>query len=553
MPDLLKRVMTVATQRLDYQVYQDALMLLTNKLKNVNRDLEKDIVREAVDNAKTLCEILNDEVPKVSDLDDMRRFYRLHRELLKLISPYDFDSFCIFLEWNRDPERKFYLPRRKQLKPLAEAMQRLYDDELDLLCISLAPGVGKTTLAEFFIIWWGGNDCINPILVGSHSNSFLEGMYGEVLRIMDKNGEYLYHEVFPQSLVVHTNAKNMMIDLGVVQRFSTLEFTSVGSGNAGRVRCKNLLYCDDLVSGIEEAMSKERLDSLWDKYTTDLRQRKLGNKCKELHIATRWSLYDPIGRLEDAYGNDERALFIKEPVLDENDESRFDYPYGLGHTTEAMHRQREMMDDASWRALYMNEPIEREGQLFAPMEVRRYFELPDREPDAIVAVCDTKDRGTDFCVQPVGYIYGDDIYIDNVVCDDGKPEVVEERLAQALKLNKVQMARYESNSAGGKIAEKVQARVKELEGITKITTKYTTANKETKIIVNSPYIKEHFLFKDDTVIGHDKEYRNFLKFLFSYTLKGKNKHDDVPDALSQLSEFIQSMAAREVTVFRRPF
>ena len=116
------------------------------------------------------------------------------------------------------------------------------------------------------------------------------------------------------------------------------------------------------------------------------------------------------------------------------------------------------MDDASWRALYQNQPIEREGQLYNEDELRRYFELPNREPDAILSVCDTKDKGTDYCVMPIAYQYGNDFYIEDAVCDNSNPEIVEVRLVAKLIQHKLQMSRFESNSAGGKIAEKVQKR-----------------------------------------------------------------------------------------------
>ena len=191
--------------------------------------------------------------------------------------------------------------------------------------------------------------------------------------------------------------------------------------------------------------------------------------------------------------------------------------------------------------------------MFREDELRRYFELPDREPDAIISVCDTKDRGKDFCVMPIAYQYGQDYYIEQIICDNSNPEVVETRLTMALLANKVQMSRFESNSAGGRVAQKVQEMVKSKGGFTKITTKYTTANKETKIIVNSPFVKEHCLFKDDSVIKGDKEYRRALNFLCSYTMAGKNKFDDTPDAFAQLAEFIQSLEGSKVEIFKRPF
>ena len=522
--------------------------------KDVCRDLLKEDVPSAVEWLTKLSKELEKTIldNRWSD-DDIRTLFGLHKKVLLLAAPYHFESYLLYLEQNREPEKKFYPPRRKVLSQVVDALQDLADDKLDLLAISLPPGSGKTTLAIFYLTWLAGRFPDEPMLTGSHSNSFVRGVYDECLRILDPNGEYLWHEVFPGVSVSNTNAKDCRIDIGKRKRFETLEFTSIGTGNAGLYRASRLLYCDDLVSGIEVALSKERLDKLWETYTTDLRQRKIGDHCKELHIATRWSVHDVIGRLENDYGDGDRAKFIVIPALDDNDESNFDYAYGVGFNTKFYHEQREIMEDASWRALYMNQPIEREGLLYAENELRRYFELPDGEPDAILSVCDTKDRGKDYCAMPIVYQYGNDYYVEKIICDNSNPEIVETRLVMELITHKVQLSRFESNSAGGRVAQKVQEQIKAKGGKTKITTKYTTSNKETKIIVNSPFIKERCLFKDDTVIGNDKEYRRAMQFLCSYTMSGKNKHDDIPDAFAQLSEFIQSLVGNKIEVFKRPF
>lgn len=501
---------------------------------------------------KLLSEDLERIVPSLSDAKEMYKFFDLHKRVLLAAAPHDFDSYLLYVEWNREPDKKFYPPRRKVLKQVVDALQELADDKLDLLTVSLPPGSGKTTLAIFYLTWLAGRLPNEPMLTGSHSNAFIRGVYDECLRILAKDGDYLWHDVFPALKVSNTNAKDCRIDIDKRQRFETLEFTSIGTGNAGLYRAATLLYCDDLVSGIEVALSKERLDKLWETYTTDLRQRKIGDHCKELHIATRWSVHDVIGRLEREYANSDRAKFIVVPALDENDESNFDYAYGVGFNTRFYHEQRNIMDDVSWRALYMNQPIERDGILYQKDELRRYFDLPDGEPDAIIAVCDTKDRGADYCCMPIAYQYGQNFFIEDILCDNSKPEIVDARLVEILLKHKVKLARFESNSAGGRVAQAVQAQVKKKGGITHITTKFTTTNKDTKIIVNSPYVKEHFLFKDDTAFPN-KDYKRAMDMLCSYTMMGKNRHDDVPDAFSQLSEFIQSMQSGTVEVFKRPW
>ena len=545
MEQLLSKILEKSKKTHKIQAYTD--------LKDMCRECMKTDANLATKYLLVLSDELEERIGQADSLEELKELYSLHRKVVFLGAEQSFHLYMLAVEWNREPEKKFYPPRRKVLKQVVDALQELEDDKLDLLSISLPPGSGKTTLAIFYLTWLAGKHPDEPMLTGSHSNSFVKGVYDECLRICDPQGEYLWYEVFPSVSISNTNAKDCRIDFGKRKRFETLEFTSIGTGNAGLYRASRLLYCDDLVSGIEVALSKERLDKLWETYTTDLRQRKIGDHCKELHIATRWSVHDVIGRLESDYGDSNRAKFIVIPALDENDESNFEYAYGVGFNTKFYHEQRAIMEDASWRALYMNQPIEREGLLYQADELRRYFELPDGEPDAIFSVCDTKDRGTDYCGMPIVYKYGEDYYVEKIICDNSNPEVVETRLVMALLEHKVQMSRFESNSAGGRVAQKVQEQVKAKGGITKITTKYTTANKETKIIVNSPWIKEHCLFKDDSVITGDKEYKRALGFLCSYTMSGKNKHDDIPDVFAQLSEFVQSFVGTKVEVFKRPF
>ena len=544
MEKLLQAIYKVAQKKPDTGAFQDML--------DICREASKTDVALSLKYGRLLSEELSRVIPR-TDGELITKLYQQHRNTLRFLAPNDFDSYIQFMEWERDPKKKFYVPRRPVLKTAVKGLQDLEDDVFDILGISMPPGTGKTTLALFYLTWIGGKYSDEPTLTGSHSNAFIRGAYDECLRMMDKDGEYLWREVFPTVSISNTNAKDCRIDIGNRKRFETLEFTSIGTGNAGLYRAARLLYCDDLVSGIEVAMSKERLDKLWEIYTTDLRQRKIGDHCKELHIATRWSVHDVIGRLEREYIDSDRAKFIVIPALDENDESNFDYAYGVGFSTRFYHEQRNIMDDVSWRALYMNEPIEREGLVYSEDELRRYFELPSEDADAIIGICDTKDKGADYAFLPVAYVYGQDYYIDDCVCDNGLPNIVDVRLVDILVRDKVQACQFESNSAGRRVAEKIQSEVKNRGGNTNITTKFTTANKETKIIVNSAWVKEHCLFKDSSMYKKNSDYGKMMEMLCSYTVVGKNKHDDVPDGMAMLAEYAQSLTSTKVEVFRRPW
>lgn len=539
----------------DPAVYRDAVAILYD---SVQRETDTDILGHLHAENKALRKDIGAAVRRSENVRAVEILNDTYYKSLLMDARVDFDAYCQYIERDREPKRRFYLPRRKILRPVAEDLQKLATGELNLLSISLPPGVGKSTLALFFITWLGGLHPEKAILTFSHDGGIVKGFYGEVLRIIGKDSdEYLYRDVFPvtESPLVRTDAKELRIDLGKSKRFETFQFTSVGAGNAGKYRASELLYCDDLCSGIEEALSKERMDKLWRTYNTDIRQRTSGDP-PELHIATRWSVWDVIGRLErnamDFPTGKEK--FIAIPALNENDESNFDYTMIEDRfTTARYHALRDTMDDTDWRALYMNQPIEREGQLYHPDELRRYFDLPDRQPDGIVAVCDTKDRGSDYASMPIMFLYGNDVYVEDFVCDNGDPGVVEERLAVALKDYKVQQAQFESNSAGGKVAEKVQNRVLEMGGKTKITTKFTTANKETKIVVNAPQVKARFLFKDSSLYRPNSDYGKAMSMMTTYTMAGKNKHDDVVDSLAMAVLYLESLVGGRVEVMKRPF
>jgi len=489
----------------------------------------------------------------VSPSDMLDLYYKTHL----FDAPYNFDSFCLYIEKDRDVKKRFYLPRRKQLKVLVDSIQDFEDGKLDILGISLPPGVGKTTLAEFGLAWTSGKHPFLPNLIGSHNNDFLSGMYSEMLRIFDLKGEYRWGDVFPGLKVIATNAKTMQIGIGYEKvddmRFRTLSFTSIGAGNAGKVRAMNWLYVDDLVRGAEQALSRERMDKLWQMYYTDLQQRMLGDKARQLVIGTRWSVADHIGRLEALNEGNDRARFINLPVADADGHSLFDYPYGLGYTDKAIQDLRDTWDEISFNAIYYGKPVEREGILYEPAELNRYFTLPDKEPDSILAICDTKEQGSDYCACPVFYQYGSEFYLDTIVFDNGKVEVIEERVARLLFDRKVRVCRIESNRGGTIFAQNVEKRLKELGGMTSITTRWTQSNKDTRIQTSSSIVKRHIWFKDESLYVKDREYRDAMRQLCSYSMVGRNKHDDFADVLSLFVDWQMSDRRNVATILKRPF
>jgi hypothetical protein len=296
----------------------------------------------------------------------------------------------------------------------------------------------------------------------------------------------------------------------------------VGAKNSGKVRCNRYLYCDDLIGGIEEAMNKSRLDNLWNVYSVDARQRKLNEQVKEIHIATRWSVYDVIGRLKLLFEGNERAKFIAIPDLDpETGESNFNYKYN-GMSKEFFESQALVMDDISYRCLYKNEPIEREGLLFPEEKIRRYLNLPHGEPEIITGQCDTKGKGTDYFVLPVLHKYGSDWYCVDCVCDNGADyEVQYENAANMIVDNKVQSCEFESNAGGDRVSLEVNKRVEEKGWICNITDEPTEKNKEAKIFQCSNWVLKNIIFKDSSLYTPKEPYGVMMSLLKQYSVSGK--------------------------------
>lgn len=477
---------------------------------------------------------------------DLRLFEARNRQL---------DSYLLYLEKNRDPKEKFYQPKRKHFYRMGiiQALQQMLDDELDILTISLPPGTQKTTCEKFFlsgVIGWFPS-VFN--LFFSHSSDITRMFYDGVLNIVSDDLEYTWKEIFPDLTPNQQNAKMQQFNVGKYKPFPSVQCTTAGSENAGKVRCNGYLLVDDLIGKLEEALNKNTLDKLWGIYSVDARQRKMDG-CKEIHIATRWSVHDVIGRLQVLYEGNARCKFIAFPDIDPvTGKSNFDYDYN-GFSVEFFHDQELAMDDISYRCLYKNDPIEREGLLYHEDELRRYYSLPAEEPDAIIGVCDTKSKGIDYMVLPVMYKYGEDYYLVDCICDDSSDfGVQKERLSNILLDHNVQQCEFESNAGGDRLANDVADIVGKNGGRCNVTTKATETNKETRIIVNSDWVKKNVLFKDMDSYTKKSDYGRFMSFLTSYSVAGKNKHDDVPDCMANFALFVtRSLYRRKTRIMKSP-
>lgn len=471
------------------------------------------------------------------------------------------DSYFQYIEKKREPKDRFYMPRRKQLIKigLVDALQGMIDDKYDILCVSLVPGAGKSTIEKFFhsaVAGWFPKDYS---LFYSHSGDITRMYYDGVYDIVANDDDYAWHDIFPNLSVTSTNAKMEQFNIGKYKPFPSVQCTSVGSKNAGKVRASKFLLVDDMIGGIEEALNPTILDKLWDKYAVDARQRKTqdtdGKPCKEIHIATRWSVHDVIGRIQNMYIGNPRVKTISVPDVDPTTgESNFDYEYG-GFTKEFFADQQLLMDEISYRCLYKQEPIEREGLLFPDDKIRRYFNLPHGEPEIITAQCDTKGKGTDYFVMPILQKYGEDYYCVDCVCDNTADyEMQYENASNTLVNNQVQECEFERNAGGDRVAMEVNKRVENKGWICNITDVPTETNKEARIFQCSNWILQHIIFKDQSLYKPNEPYGVMVSLLKRYSVTGKKQLDDVPDVFSNFAlRMTQGSRIAKVEAVHNPF
>lgn len=540
--NLLKSDMTLI------QNQKDSLNLLLNMKKDLSFD-DKQVKKYAMKVSKYTHQMADYMAGKTGSgaFNDM-----YYKALMFEAKNQQVDSGLLYLERYRIPKERFYEPRREVFLKhnIIQSLQDMMDDELDIFCLSVPPGCGKSTLEDFFLSLVGGWFPNDFNLSSAHSSILTRSLYDGVLEIINDPVEYAWHELFPTIKIQGTNAKETTVNLERNGRFKTWTFRSIDGSLTGATRCNRFLTADDLVSGIEEALNKGRLETLWTKVTNDLRSRRLDG-CKEFYIATRWSVHDPIGKLQQLYAGNPRARFIAIPALNEDGESNFQFAVN-GFSTKYFLDMKETMDEISFNCLFQQKPVEREGLLLPPDELRRFYLnkdqvpekqneftiMPTRDPDAIWGVCDTKDKGTDYESLPIAYQFGEDFYIPDVVFDDNTDyATLDRKTADILIRHQPHKVRFESNQAGGRIADNIEKMIKG-KCRTIIDTKYTTANKETKILVNSDWIKKHCLFLEPALYKPKSDYGLFMGNVTTYTTKAKMPHDDGIDSLAMLAEYV---------------
>lgn len=486
-------------------------------------------------------------------------FYDLYDKTLLFDAPHDFDAFLRYVEGAQSSEKKFYAPRRKYLLPVVKAYQEVLNGDLKLLTLSLPKRAGKSQLGINFANFISGRNPNRSTLMEGTGDDLVKSFYLGCLEYLQTPNDYRYYDIFPEAELVQTNADSKFINLKDKSRFPTIMCRSIDARQVGLSEATNVLYLDDCVAGRDEAKNRVLLDQKWEVISGDIIGRAIEGT-PIIATGTRYSLYDPIGRLQEEARKQHwpwKAIEIPalDPVTDESNYEYYNPKIGrMVFTTAFFREQREMLSAEQFESEFQQQPFEAKGLLFPEGDLNRYFQLPaDKDPDAIIAVCDTAEGGGDSVMMPIAYIYGDDVFIEDVVFDNSKPEVTKPQCAKKLFQHKVSVATFESNNAGTYYSRDVESILKGLGGKCSIRQKRTISNKQTRIEMASDGIMKHFWFKDRSLYAPSSQYALMLKELTTYTRTGKVPHDDSPDGLAMLENEVRNLAGNSVRIFARPY
>jgi hypothetical protein len=516
--------------------------------------------RELIDMAKNSSKQLIGIDPKRASAVN----YHVHKAYL-LLAPYSFQHFLVCMEWNYPPSMKFYANRICVMGDWAIQLEKLEMGELDLLGLSAPPRSGKTGVGELYLAWVAGRHPDKSILFATHTNAMARKAMADVYDLMT-NPRRGWSDVFP-NFKVEKSQEDLWVDLSPKENsntYYTLYFRGIDGAFSGILEASWLIYCDDLIKNITEAMNPDTIENAWTKYGTDISQRRVDDNVKELHIATRWSTRDVLTRLETENEDNPRAEFIKVPGLNEKGESNFMFPY-RPMTKEHFEKLHSHMDDVSFECIVQQNPIEREGLIFPENLLKTYDKLPDGKPDRVCFACDVAWGGGDFLSLPIGKVYGMDVYIDDVVHSPADKYTTKPLVVAAIIRNGASAGFFEWNNGGDEYMDDIVKELRRRGYRCAIKGERAPVNKSKldRIVACAPEIKGSILdgsgyrlhFKSKALRKGDKDYEMYMRHLTGFNqsakVQGKQKDDAADATASLITNVLSEKESGKVGTFPR--
>ena len=257
------------------------------------------------------------------------------------------------------------------------------------LQIFLPPGSMKSKILNLFVTWALGRHPMWNIMHIGHSTQFAEDNMGRQIRDVMNSPEYA--EIFPGALIKK--------DVKAAGRWETTKggkyyATGVGTRIAGRRA--HISIVDDAVSEQTAYSSVER-PKINEWYGRGLRTRVLPGG-SEIIVNTRWHVDDLSGYLLKADESSKMPwkVIAIPAILDSYSAGLLGLPVGHSYWpefwTDAMlleKRTDKAFSEAAWNALYMQNPVPEEGNIFKENLFQFWSDNDPPALDYIVVSVDT--------------------------------------------------------------------------------------------------------------------------------------------------------------------
>lgn len=411
-----------------------------------------------------------------------------------------------------------------------------------------------------FSAWIFGIDITNSILRWSYSQELVLG-FSRAIQAVIKNPRF--SDVFPQFKIYGDKPFEKEKESDWILKNSGSQKSHIArtrDGASTGERANKALIFDDMTKGAEEATNSEQHRKIYESWSTEWFNRRTDPSVTYIFVGTMWSPEDILNRtmndIEASHvmqpskikgfekyvmeATDGYAVFIKVPLLDENDESTC--PVVL--TTVEARRLRDTTDPFLFSCVYQQEPIAPTGLEFADDLLEHFDRLPltDNGEDACMPYClaslDPARKGKDNVSMPIFKTDGDKYYLIDCIFekkpmtdlyDDIVDKIIEHTITRFVVENNIDtslktLLEQKLNEKGYNFCEIIE--------------KYNAPKKEQRIKDARGIIKKFVLFKNKKDYKSNSSYGRFMKNFTTYSFDYPNKNDDAPDSMAMFANEI---------------
>lgn len=445
-------------------------------------------------------------------------------------------------EFQKQRDPKFFRDSRPHLKRISDVLQGVFERKLlkpdgtpyRKVVLSIPPRHGKSYSIAGFGQWAYGKRHDTRIGVVSY-NDILTGRFSQGVRdqIAEEKAtpeQIVYSDIFPEvKLRYGDSARGIWALEGEYFSFLATSFGGTMTGIGF-----NIGIIDDPIKLPEEAHNDAFLDNQFAWYT-DAFLSRLEEDAMVVIVMTRWATRDLAGRVMDEEPGE--WLYIKMQTPMENGEMLC--PELLSRKT---YDARARLTSAEILAAnYQQEPVDLKGALYQSFAT--YAAIPRETasgaPVKAQRICyvDTADTGADYLCAVAADVVEGEAYVLDVIYTDAPMEKTELDVAKMLYDLRVQECIIESNNGGrgfGRNVERILWERFHWRGC-RITPRNQRDNKQARMLTHSGFIERHVKYPEDW----KRRWREYAQAMIRFQRKGKNAHDDAPDATTGLAEYVQ--------------